>query len=288
MQKSKGKIIKKTKLAIYGLGLIGGSLGLALKGKGYYRIGIGRNIRKLAYALRRGAVDAITTDVTEGVEDADIVVLALPVELILPTLKKIKPWLKKSAVVTDVGSVKGCIMRGAKNILPARFVGSHPMAGSEKSGIRFARKNLFHQAGCVVVPGKSHSRVIQRIKNLWRKAGANIVVLDEHTHDYLVAICSHLPHIIAYAMMHYLMHISSKHTAIVHMLAGSFRDITRVAMSSPDLWSQITLSNRMQIRKTVKEFNFFLKKINSTLHKPPVSRILFEKAAVERRNSLLY
>lgn len=269
----------KTKIAIYGLGLIGSSLGLSLKNKGYERIGIGRNKKKLALAARMGVVDYTTTDLKKGLHDADIVVLAVPVGLIIPLLRKIKPFIKKNTVVTDVGSVKGCIMDSAKKILPTMFVGSHPMAGSEKSGCTFARKDLFKGAGCVVVKGNNPSWAVQKIVRIWKETGSKIIFLDKNTHDHLVAICSHLPHIFAYAMMTYVKKVSKKNKFIFSMAAGSFKDMTRVAMSSPDLWAQISVCNKSHIRSSLHEFRSIINHIVSLLDNPKRSACVYKEAA---------
>lgn len=273
----------KKVVAIYGMGLIGGSLGLALHGKGYYCIGIGRNPEKLADAFALGAADEVTTEVKEGVARADIVVLALPIELIIPTVKQIKPWIKKKTIVTDVGSVKGCIVKDAQKILASAFVGSHPMAGSEKSGMHNAVKSLFYKAGCVVVPGRKSPRAVSVITQLWRDAGAEVMVTDARTHDHMAAVCSHLPHILAYAIMGYVEHLGIKNKLIFKIPAGSFRDMTRVVMSSPDMWTGITSCNRYEIKRALQGFNKYVKKIVSVIGQRKKSALIFNRAAQSRK-----
>ncbi len=273
---------RKITVALYGMGLMGGSLGLALKGKGYQRIGIGRNRSRLAQALRAGAVDRVTVDLAGGLRRADLVVLALPVARIVPVLKKIRPLIGPETVVTDVGSVKATIMRGARSILPRMFVGSHPMAGSEKSGIRFASKKLFIGAGCLVVPGKNPSWVIDSVKRLWKDAGARVMIIDAQTHDKLVAMVSHLPHVVAYAMTAYFSDVAKKNECVARMFAGSFRDITRVAMSDPAMWSQIMRDNKTVLRSVIRKFNQHIGRISSVIDRPERSLRIFKKAAAVR------
>ncbi|MFH1379581.1 MAG: prephenate dehydrogenase/arogenate dehydrogenase family protein [bacterium] len=280
----------KTKkiIAIYGLGLIGGSLGLALKQKGYYRIGIGRNPKKLAAAFTLGAADMVTTDVRDGVKHADIVVLALPVDRISAALNTIKPWIKKQTIVTDAGSVKGCIMRDAARILPAQFIGSHPMAGSEKSGIHYASGSLFKSAGCVVVPGTKNPKALAEITGLWKQAGAEVIVTDAETHDYMVAVCSHIPHILAYAMMEFVGTLAKENPSILKVPAGSFKDMTRVAMSNPEMWAQILQSNKHQIMRALRMFNTHVKNILSSIDKKNKSSAIFKRAGDSRKKMALH
>lgn len=261
------------KVAIIGVGLIGGSLGMALRKSGKFRvIGVGRHLDKLRLAKRRGAVDEYTTDFFAGVSDADIVVIAAPVDLIAKTAKKIIPCLKRNTVLTDVGSVKGPVIDELRNILKSKtaksknlsFVGAHPMAGSEKTGVRFAGKELFKGATVVLVRDKSAGTAFNAVREMWRLTGAKIKVLEAKKHDKSVALISHLPHVIAFNLCRCA---GSPKDAknISSLLAGSFRDMTRVADASPRDWAAICSMNKAEVKKAIDTFIAVMKETKNKL-----------------------
>jgi len=260
--------MKKT-VAIIGIGLIGGSLGQALRRNRRYRvIGVARRARVLRDALRRGAVDSGSRDL-RTVSAADIVVIATPVGEIARMARKIHPYLRRGAVVTDVGSVKGSVLSAIGRSVP--FVGSHPLAGSHRTGIRAARPDLFKNSTCVVVPSRSVSS--EAIVRMWKDAGAKVQSLPARVHDERVALISHLPHVVAHAMVQSV--LSSKdRAALIPLLAGSFRDATRVASSDPDQWAQIFSGNQPALRRALAAFRKQLSVIERQLGRPSLRRHL--------------
>lgn len=249
--------MKIEKVSIIGVGLIGGSLGLALKKKGLASkiVGIGRRETSLREALRVGAVDEITLDLKEGVSEADLVVLAVPVGSILKIGREIVPHLKQGAILTDVGSTKEEIVR-TLGILTKDFVGAHPMAGSNESGVAKATASLFEKATCVITPtGKTSKKALNVVENLWKKVGARVVKMSPETHDFLVAITSHLPHLAASSLVSLAAREKEK---IAPLIATGFKDTTRIASSDPRLWSDIFLSNKEMVLSALKEYKEIL------------------------------
>ena len=283
--------MKKKKVTIIGVGLIGGSLGIALKASRKFLVtGIGRHTDKLRLAKKRGAVDRFTKSYAIGVAESDIVVVATPVDLIAGTVKKIIPYLKKGAVVTDVGSVKGPIIEEIRKILQSNvakgknlsFVGAHPMAGSEKTGVRFAEKGLFKGATVVLVRDKSSGgAAFNLIKKMWQVTGAKIKVLSAKKHDKSVALISHLPHVIAFNLCRCA---GSPKDAkdISSLLAGSFRDMTRVAGSNPRDWAAICGMNKAEVRKAIDTFIDALKETKNKLGDIKALERIFSKARSAR------
>ena len=261
------------KVAIIGVGLIGGSLGMALRASRKFRVtGVGRHLEKLRLAKRCGAVDEYTKDYSSGVAGSDIVVIATPVDLIAHTVKKVIPYAKKGAVITDVGSVKGPIVDAIRRLLKSgiaknknlSFVGAHPMAGSEKTGVRFADRGLFRGATVVLVKDKSAGgAAFNLIRKMWQLTGARIQILPAEKHDKSVALISHLPHVIAFNLCRCA---GSPKDAknISSLLAGSFRDMTRVAGSNPRDWAAICSMNKGEVRKAI---NTFIEAIEETKNK---------------------
>ncbi|MFH1259913.1 MAG: prephenate dehydrogenase/arogenate dehydrogenase family protein [Elusimicrobiota bacterium] len=244
-------------IAIFGVGLIGGSFSLGLKAKGFPAkiTGFGRNSRKLTRAVRKGIIDEYSLD-WEKIKSADLVMLAVPVDLIAPTLKKIAPYLKENAIVTDVGSVKGFVLSEVKKI-PGKFlfVAGHPMAGAEKSGAEFASSDLFRQATVVLTPERQTNRqALGIVKKLWKLLEARVIEMPSQQHDEIVAVTSHLPHLMAASLVRLTALCQKKNKFTEELIAGSFRDLTRVASSSPEIWTGICAANRQQILLNLKYF----------------------------------
>lgn len=249
------------RVALIGVGLIGGSLGMALRRK-YHISGWGRSRSALIQAKRRGALTDFSTDIKDVVSLADVVVLCVPVQAMANTTQKLLPYLKRGAIVSDVGSVKNDVEKALRKILSkrkdVRFVGAHPLAGSEKSGAENAKEGLFRGA-TVVLTGKN--AIVER---LWKDTGARPVLMSSFDHDALLALTSHLPHLLSFALFRQAME-TAKHRPIVKSLAaGSFRDMTRIAASDPHVWTGIFQMNHKAIRSVVQNFSRNLKKILST------------------------
>lgn len=236
------------RLAIIGVGLIGGSAALALKQSGQAGriLGIGRRPEELQEALRLGVVDEIATDL-EAVCDADVVLLATPVGQFSAIMQAIAPHLKASAVVTDAGSTKGDVVAAVYANMgahPGQFVPGHPIAGAEKSGVAAARAELFTSKNVVLTPLPENSaEAVDKVEALWRACGANVCRMTPQAHDAIFAAVSHLPHLLAFALV---AEIAGRANAeqLFGFCAGGFRDFTRIAGSSPEMWRDISLANR--------------------------------------------
>lgn len=243
-------------ITIWGVGLIGGSLGLALKKNGFQgkRIGLGRNIRRLEKARKLNAVDVITTDLSEGIQESELVVLCAPVTLVPIFTKQILETLvpqQKRIVITDVGSTKSVIVRTVEEQLKATnsdsvaFVGGHPMAGSHETGVNAANSDLFNNANCLLTPTKNTDKeALQLVENLWDFVGAIPHVCSPEVHDLLVGAASHLPHLMASILTNTVADVDSQEGTALDFTATGFRDSTRIAAGSPELWTGIFLQNR--------------------------------------------
>jgi prephenate dehydrogenase len=245
------------RLAVVGVGLLGGSVALAARAQGLAReiVGVGRDRARLDAPLRAGAVDRVTTDLAAGVRDADVVVLAATVLANERLLGEVWHAVAPGAVVTDVGSTKRGIVAVAERLNrqePRAFVGSHPMAGSEKSGYAVARADLFHGATVIVTPtDASAPRAVKGVSALWESMGARVSALDPDTHDRVVAAISHLPHVAAWALVDAVGRFEPAATAFA---ARGFKDTTRIAASDPAMWTEILLDNRDAIVASLTAF----------------------------------
>lgn len=240
---------KIRKLAVLGVGLIGGSFASALKQAGAVErvVGFGRNPERLKQALTRGVVDEIESSVAAAVGEADLVLLATPVAQAAKLFAEIAPALTKHALISDVGSTKRDVITAARSVLgPAftRFVPGHPIAGAESSGVGAARADLFHGRQVVLTPeAETSAAALERIREIWQTCGAEVSVLDAKTHDEIFASVSHLPHMLAFALVALL--AERENAAQLFSFCGSgFRDFTRIAGSSPEMWRDIALANR--------------------------------------------
>lgn len=267
----------KTKtVAIIGVGLIGGSLGLALRRAGGYRvIGIGRHPAKLRTALRRKAVDAVTVDMATGVHDADIVVICAPVDTIAPLTAAVLPHCKAGAIITDAGSVKGTVLRDVAQVftaakrrgrVPVSFVGAHPMAGLEKNGIGAAAAQLYRDA-TVVLAGTINAapRQIDDVAHMWRHAGGRVCRMSPAEHDTVVALTSHLPHAIAFSFSALAGALMRAHPAAKQVTAGSFKDMTRIAASNPRDWACICRDNGPAVARALDDLVRVLSSVKKNL-----------------------
>jgi prephenate dehydrogenase len=233
-------------VAIVGTGLIGGSIALDLKrGKLAGRvIGVSRHRRTITLALKSGAIDAGSQDLA-SLKDADLVILATPVHTILELAPKIGRLVGKNCIVTDVGSTKCEIVTRLEKVFP-RFVGSHPLAGSERRGIANAAAGLLRNSLCLVTPTKNTDpQALAKIKQLWSKLGARVIAVTPRMHDEALAFVSHLPHAAAYSLM------NTVPPAYLKFSAAGLKDTTRIASSDPAIWVDIFLSNRTYMLRAI-------------------------------------
>lgn len=245
------------RLAIVGVGLLGGSVAKAARARALAReiVGIGRDRSRLEAALRDRAVDRVTTDLEDGVRGADFVLLGVPVLAIEELLGRVWRAAPDGATVTDVGSTKAGIVSVAERLGAARplgFVGSHPMAGSERSGYAVARADLFEGAIVIVTPtDRSEPRAVKGVGGFWEALGARVSTLDPETHDRVVAAISHLPHLVAFALADTVARFQPE---ALEFAARGFKDTTRIAASDPGVWAEIFLANREAVRANLDAF----------------------------------
>ena len=255
------------KVTIIGVGLMGGSLGLALKKYELAREIVGYSHRQasLMEALEMKAIDIAETDLGKAVRNADIVILAAPVGAIIKTLGNLSSTIRRHTIVTDLGSTKIEIVDTANKVLPdpRMFVGSHPLIGSEQKGVRFAKAELFEKAICLMTPTEQTGQVAkEKVKLMWSKIGANVQIMSPVDHDRSLAYISHLPHLIAFGL------IETVPAQLLNNVPRSLLDITRVASSPPQLWNDICLTNAKNLLKALDEFV----KILSTMRKNIVAQ----------------
>jgi len=272
------------KVAVIGVGLIGGSLGLAIKERRLAREVVGYSQRQssLAAAMKNKVVDHVSHDVKKAVANADLVILSTPVSVIANLLKTIGPFLKRNCIVTDVGSTKVSIVNVAHQHLPpyVSFVGSHPMAGSEKKGVQFARSDLFHETLCFMTPmPKTNKGACDRVKRFWIRLGARVKNVSPEEHDRVLAYISHLPHLVAYAL------IGTLPPSFTEYCAQGFKDTTRIAASTPQIWADISLGNAKNIVKALDEMVKNLSVIRKGIRMQDQKSLLnFLKQAKARRD----
>ena len=252
------------KITIIGLGLIGGSLALAVKKNKLAKkiIGVSRRKGTIDYAIKKGIVDSATLDLKKGVADSDFIIITTPVLKIVSIAKIVAPFLKKGAILTDAGSTKEYIVNNIEklDLKGAYFAGSHPIAGSEKSGVRSADVNLFRGAYCIVTRTKdSNPKAVNKIKRFWAAIGMRVVELSPRTHDMIFSRVSHLPHASSVSLVNAIGRDS------LDFASGGFKDSTRIASGEPELWRDIFLTNRKNLTRDIGALKKELSKIEIAL-----------------------
>jgi len=273
------------KISIVGVGLIGGSLGLALKEKkpNFKIVGIDKQ-EIIEKAITRGAIDEGTVDIEEGIKEADIVIVATPVKTILNILTQIYPFLKKGCLVTDTGSTKQQIVQKANKVLSKDifFIGGHPMAGSEECGIESADPYLFHNKTYILTPThKSNLVALEKISLLIKMIGAKKLILDPLEHDRIVSAVSHLPQIIAVSLINAIGELALRrnNNNYFKAIGEGFKDMTRIASSPYKMWEDICETNQENILEMIQEFRNYLGVIEGKLKNDPNSlKEEFQKA----------
>ncbi|TAK95658.1 MAG: prephenate dehydrogenase/arogenate dehydrogenase family protein [Verrucomicrobia bacterium] len=266
------RAVRWKKITIVGVGLLGGSLGLAIKRRKLASqvAGFVRRTASLKECERAGAVDFATTDLLAAVWDADLVILCTPLAQMKPLVNQMLPSLKRGAIVTDVGSVKASVVKDLESLVAkagAHFVGSHPMAGAEKTGVSAAREDLFECAVCVVTPTRRTNKTAARkVEQFWKAVGCRLLKLTPETHDALVSRSSHLPHVVAATLAASVLDPKAPE-ALAALCANGFRDTTRIASGSPEMWRDIVLANRAELRVALDEFVRELQGVQALLRK---------------------
>ncbi len=257
-------------MTVMGVGLIGGSLALAAKRAGLVQtvVGYGKKRGDLHKAASMGAVDRYFLTLPKAIEGADLIVLAAPVAAFEQIVTVMAPYLKKGAIVTDVGSVKGELVYKMEALLAGRasFIGGHPMAGSEKSGIQSAFPTLFSKALAILTPHlKTDKKAVEKVTALWNGIGAQVVKIDPIKHDQIMAVVSHLPHVVAYALMELFSHPRLIKSDTLSFSAGGLRDFTRVAESAPDVWHDIFHLNKKAVVDAIDWYQETLEKMKKAI-----------------------
>jgi prephenate dehydrogenase len=255
------------KVSIIGVGLLGASFALALRENGLCKTiyGYGRREDNLKRAKEKGIVDNYSLNAARACEGSDLILLATPVGVFKDVIKTVRTFLKKGAIVTDVGSVKGGLVYEIEELMPegVYYIGSHPIAGSDKSGIDDARADLFNNAKCIITPTeKSNSTVKKTIVSLWESLGAKAEIMEPYKHDEIYAAVSHLTHVIAYALVNTLGDINSGY---IEYAGQGFKDTTRIALSSPEMWRDISIFNKDNLIKLLVVFRENLDKMEKLL-----------------------
>jgi prephenate dehydrogenase len=277
------------KITIVGVGLLGGSIGLAAR---KFRIageiaGYVRREKTAAECEKAGAMDYATTDLAAAVSNSDLVILCTPLAQMRSLAELFLPALKRGAVVTDVGSVKADVVRELESVIAktgAHFVGSHPMAGGEKTGVAAAREDLFEKAVCILTPTrKSHAAAIRKLERFWKSVGARVLKLPPEQHDLFVSRTSHLPHVVAAALANLVLG-PGQPRGQAQLCAHGFRDTTRIASGSPEMWRDIALANRKHLAGAVSDFIFELQTFENVLKSanPEAIEQFFETAKSRR------
>lgn len=256
------------KMAVIGVGLIGGSLARILREKGVVGevVGIGRGEANLKRGVELGVLDSYTTDAKAGVAGADLVFVATPVCTIPTVVAEIAPHLAPGCIVTDGGSVKESVVTACEPLMPAGtfFVGGHPIAGTEHSGVEASFSTLYMGRRCIVTPtANTDPAALEKVVELWKIAGSSVPLMDPVQHDLVVAAISHLPHMVAYSLVNAVDGYDRFGGDLLSFSAGGFRDFTRIASSDPVMWRDIALTNREAILEMMDFFSVYLEKLRA-------------------------
>lgn len=274
------------RLSIIGIGLIGGSLARAMRRVGFAKeiVGYGRNLGNLKLAVDLGVVDHAEVRIDAAVRDADVILIAAPVGAMTEVFSQLAGKISRETVMTDVGSVKTSVIRDAREALSqeefARFVPGHPIAGTEQSGVAASREDLFHEHQIILTPEvDTNPGAVETVRSMWEAAGGVVRLLDADKHDAVLAASSHLPHVLAYALVDMLVR-RDDHRDIFDFAAGGFRDFTRIASSDPAMWRDICVTNREPLLELLEEFRQDIGDIMQAIEKGDAQWLMdtFERA----------
>jgi prephenate dehydrogenase len=255
------------KMVMAGVGLICGSLALDMRRRKLVKeiIGYGRGEANLRVAKKKGIIDDYFLREDQFPAGVDFLMMGTPVETIVPLTKGFLPKLEPGCIISDVGSVKGEIVRGMERMLPKKivFVGGHPIAGSEQWGAQAARRELFAHHRCVLTATKkTDSKALSKLAALWRAVGADVEIMAPDVHDQLLGVISHLPHVLVYALVNALERAPLPGIDLKKYCAGGFKDFTRIASSRPELWRDICLMNRRALGRSLTDYIQYLTRLN--------------------------
>ena len=275
-------------ITIVGVGLLGGSLARAVKQKGLAEtiVGCGRNARNLKEAQSLKIIDSHDTDPAAAVKGSDCVVLCSPVGSMKSLMEAMLPALEPGCLITDVGSVKRSVVQQIEPLLPdgVAFIGSHPIAGGEKSGLHASSATLFENAHCIVTPTpRSRPEALARIRSLWEKLGMQVKTMDVDEHDFIFGAVSHLPHIVAYVLMNTIGDLSTEnHSEITSFCGKGLKDVTRIAGSDPVMWRDICVANKLPVLNLIDDFQVALLKVRKWIDEEDGSALKESFASANR------
>mgnify|MGYP001812282149 CR=1 FL=1 len=258
------------RLCVIGVGLIGGSLARALRDAGACRevVGAGRNPANLQTAVDLGVIDRYETDLARAVAGADMVLVAVPLGAMAAVFRAIKDHLAAHAVLTDAGSAKGSVIEAAKQVfdgIPTSFVPGHPIAGTEQSGVAASFAGLYRNRRVILTPlPDTDAHATDRVRDMWKAAGAEVVEMDPVHHDAVLAATSHLPHVLAFTLVESLVRLGDD-GEVFEYAAGGFRDFTRIASSDPVMWRDICLANGDAIQLMLEHFFSDLRELTEAI-----------------------
>ena len=274
------------KICIIGVGLIGGSFALGLKNTRKIEIvGFGRNEAHLQQAQKLGAIDTYSLDIAQALSGAELVLIATPVNSFKNILELIKPHINDRIIICDVGSTKGSVIATAKEVfgaMPPKFIPAHPIAGKEQNGVVAAEGSLFNNKRVILTPtDNADTQAIAYVSECWQALGAKVEIMNDKIHDDLLAMTSHLPHMLAFSLMDYLI---QSHSNALDYAAGGFKDFSRIASSDATMWRDICINNPNEIVKHIAGFQQSLAKLSSLIKEGKAKEIeqLFVNAKTAR------
>jgi prephenate dehydrogenase len=283
------------KICVIGVGLIGGSIAKAARANNVVEkiVGFGRadDLKNLQLAKDTAVIDELFIDIEPAVFEADCVIIATPVAATENVLKQLKPFWSQSAIYTDVGSTKGNVVEAAKAVfgdVPQNFIPAHPIAGAENSGVQAALVDLFLHKRLIITPlENTDSAALNTLQQFWKKIGAIVSIMNVQEHDSVLAATSHLPHILAFALVDMLGHRDEQED-IFKFAAGGFRDFTRIASSDPAMWTAICEANKNELLPLLEQFKLELSKVQTLLEKNDFAQLseLFAYANTARQRFL--
>ena len=258
-------------ITILGIGLIGASLAHSCRQRKLADkiVGFGRSAANLKKAQEKNVIDAGSTDLKTAVEGSDLIILCTPVGVLVERVREMLPFLQNGCIITDAGSVKGPLVEEIDSLMPntVHYVGAHPIAGGEQSGLEAARADLLTGAKCIITPTtNTQAEALQRVTEFWSAVGMQTLTMDAHEHDTVFGALSHLPHVVAYALMNTVANVkTASHGDILSMSGGGLKDITRIASSDPVMWRDICLKNKLPVVTLINQFQSALENIKTLI-----------------------